>query len=331
MKMIPISVIVPVYNAAPWLATCIDSILAQSVMAAEIILVDDGSEDTSPMICRQYADNHDHITYIRIPNSGPSVARNTGVMAARSPYIAFVDADDVAHPDMLLTFVRILERHPEAEMVCAPMMEFKTPSPDMSPIPTIPPTRCCRGSLFVESMLYQNSPEEGVSSSVCAKLYRTDLWHREAFTPGIIYEDLEAMWRIALEAREIALTSTPVYYYRHTPGSITTTFLPRRSDALHVATAIANANAASPSLRKAAKIRTFSAAFNLLLLISANRAKNEMATEAEECRRIIKSYRHEALTSPFTRIRDKGGALLSIIPGLKVLEHPNIAKKFIKR
>ena len=91
-----LSIIVPVYNAAPWLGRCLDSRLDQGLDgdAYEILLIDDGSTDASPDICRQYAAAHSGIQVFRQENSGQWTARNRGLERARGEWIAFVDADD---------------------------------------------------------------------------------------------------------------------------------------------------------------------------------------------------------------------------------------------
>lgn len=97
-----VSVIVPFYNAAPWLERCLESLLAQHLCELEIILVDDASTDSSPKIAGRYAVCYpDRIRYLRQEsNMGPGAARNAGIALARGEYVGFVDADDMAEPDM---------------------------------------------------------------------------------------------------------------------------------------------------------------------------------------------------------------------------------------
>ena len=91
-----LSIIVPVYNAAPWLPRCLDSLLDQGLDASEyeIILVDDGSTDASPEILARYAADHPQIRVHTQENGGQWTARNTGLGLARGEWISFVDADD---------------------------------------------------------------------------------------------------------------------------------------------------------------------------------------------------------------------------------------------
>lgn len=93
-----ISCIIPVFNAEKYLHRCINSILAQDYPTIEIILIDDGSNDTSPTICDEYAEQNCNIIVQHAPNRGASLARKAGLELAKGKYLTFIDADDyVAH------------------------------------------------------------------------------------------------------------------------------------------------------------------------------------------------------------------------------------------
>lgn len=94
-----ISIIIPVYNAENYLAKCIDSILQQPYHNLEIILIDDGSKDTSGNICDEYASKEGRIKVIHVENGGASKARNIGLDNCTGQWISFVDADDYLLPD----------------------------------------------------------------------------------------------------------------------------------------------------------------------------------------------------------------------------------------
>lgn len=96
-----ISVIVPVYNAEKFLHYCIDSILNQTFIDFELILVDDGSLDNSGKVCDEYAEKDERVKVIHKQNGGVSSARNAGVEAAQGEYICFVDGDDYLESNYL--------------------------------------------------------------------------------------------------------------------------------------------------------------------------------------------------------------------------------------
>lgn len=101
MGPVAISIIVPVYQAAPHLECCIKSFCAQTFEDFELILVDDGSTDGSLQICRDWARRDSRLRVLHQENAGVSAARNTGIDAARGQWIAFVDSDDWVEPTYL--------------------------------------------------------------------------------------------------------------------------------------------------------------------------------------------------------------------------------------
>ncbi|MDR0858350.1 MAG: glycosyltransferase family 2 protein [Oscillospiraceae bacterium] len=95
-----ISIIVPIYNAEPYLRRCIDSILAQTRRNIEVMLIDDGSPDNCGAICDEYAERDRRVRVFHNPNRGVSNARNTGLDASSGEFIGFVDSDDFIEPEM---------------------------------------------------------------------------------------------------------------------------------------------------------------------------------------------------------------------------------------
>ena len=89
-----VSVIIPIYNVEQYLTQCVDSVLTQTYQDIEIILVDDGSPDGSPLICDEFAKKNSCIKVIHKPNGGLSDARNAGIEASCGEYLFFLDADD---------------------------------------------------------------------------------------------------------------------------------------------------------------------------------------------------------------------------------------------
>ena len=115
-----ISAVIPAYNAAPFLAGTLESVLAQTHAVDEIIVVDDGSTDDTAAIARRYR----QVRYLRQDNQGPAAARNRGIQAARGDWIAFLDADDCWTPDKTATQLAALQRHPDLALIAADMAEI---------------------------------------------------------------------------------------------------------------------------------------------------------------------------------------------------------------
>lgn len=106
------SVIIPLYNKAPYVAKAIESVLGQTYRDFEVIVIDDGSIDQSLEVAKTFENKS--ITIVSQPNSGVSTARNNGVKLAKYPYICFLDADDWWHPTFLEEMKRLITDFPDA-------------------------------------------------------------------------------------------------------------------------------------------------------------------------------------------------------------------------
>lgn len=112
-----ISIIIPVYNVEHYLKRCVDSVLHQENVSFEIILVDDGSTDSSGKICDKYAKEHTKVRCIHTPNAGPSTAKNIGYDVSSGDYVAFIDSDDEVKPNMFSEMLQSAYLH-NADIVC---------------------------------------------------------------------------------------------------------------------------------------------------------------------------------------------------------------------
>jgi glycosyltransferase involved in cell wall biosynthesis len=105
-----ISCIVPVFNGERYLRQALDSIFAQTYRPLEVVVVDDGSTDATAVVVASFGDR---LRYLRQDNQGPPVARNLGIRAAKGEYVAFLDADDLWHPEKLQRQIKRFEARPE--------------------------------------------------------------------------------------------------------------------------------------------------------------------------------------------------------------------------
>ena len=130
-----VSVIVPVYNTAPWLRRCLDSICAQIYRNLEILCVNDGSTDNSAEILAEYAAKDARIKVIEQQNAGVSAARNKATAMALGEWVSYVDSDDWLEPDILEKVVALIE--PEVDVVShSVVMEWEdgaVPAPGTNP------------------------------------------------------------------------------------------------------------------------------------------------------------------------------------------------------
>jgi glycosyltransferase involved in cell wall biosynthesis len=113
--MLDVSVVIPTFNRAPTLPASVASVLAQEGVDFEVVVVDDGSTDSTSAVLAGMADPR--LRVIRAPHEGIAVARNRGVAAARAPVVAFHDSDDLALPGRLAVPVAYLREHPDVDVV----------------------------------------------------------------------------------------------------------------------------------------------------------------------------------------------------------------------
>jgi len=210
-----VSVIIPVYNTEKYLADCVDSVLRQTNADFEVILVDDGSTDTSGQQCDEYATREERVSAIHQENRGPSAARNAAMAVAVGTFFAFVDSDDWISPDYLETLLALV-RDASADMaMCATVVEDGERQPPPS---FVAGTQCLSGWEVLEQAeaLY---PIDTVSQ--CGKLMRRELWSGLEFPEGRLHEDTFVMPHVIHRASRVACTKQGLYHYRQRPGSTT--------------------------------------------------------------------------------------------------------------
>ncbi|MGC8886922.1 MAG: glycosyltransferase family 2 protein [Verrucomicrobiia bacterium] len=143
-----VSVIIPAYNYARYLPYAIESAINQTYSPKEIIVVDDGSTDNTSEVITRFKKQ---IRYIYQQNSGLPAARNTGIKAARFPFVAFLDADDCWHPDMLQKGMELFGKlDPEFAIVACNANYIDS---DGKPLPVNPSVKCCSGEIAAKDIL----------------------------------------------------------------------------------------------------------------------------------------------------------------------------------
>lgn len=295
-----VSIIVPVHNTESYLRECVDSILAQSCQDMEVILVDDGSTDSSGAICDCYAAESTRVTVLHTPDRGQSAARNRGVEAACGDLIAFVDSDDVVHPDYLKVLLDLHGKVPGGIT-----MSGVTRNPDSLSAHASHSVQTVAARDALERILYQEMP----GAHVIAKLYDRSLFERVRFQEGLCYEDMLFTAQAYLGVTKVAITDAPTYFYRRNPDSTTGRFDRHRLDVIEITRLICQL-AVECGLEKAAASRRFSAAFHILREISRNPSIPVSESEAE-CMEIIRSLRSDILSDPRVRLKNKFAAVAS--------------------
>ena len=207
---IKVSIIVPVYNVETYLPKCIESILTQSYSNLEIILVDDGSEDTSGKICERFAKEDLRIPVIHKENGGLSDARNAGLEVATGNYYMFIDSDDYLSSDATETLLVAAKKN-KCEISVCNMIRFSEDGKESDFYVPVHEETVYRGN---ERYATLNQP------SVCNKMFKAELFDDVRFPKGKFYEDTFVYHRLVYKAESIVLTGKNSYWYLLRQGSI---------------------------------------------------------------------------------------------------------------
>jgi len=214
-----VSLIIPVYNAENYIARCLDSVAGQTCQSVEVIVVDDGSTDSTPSLVDSYTKQYPWFRCIRQENKGPGEARNTGIEASRGKYVAFIDADDFIAPDFCEVLFNLAEENAADIAVCS--FCILLPSGFRFPYPFATFERKMSGAEGARKTLSMlNLP--GV---VWNKLYLRELFFKNKIRfPSIYYEDAITVCMLLLNAGTVAVTRKPLYYYLRHKQSLTGRF-----------------------------------------------------------------------------------------------------------
>lgn len=210
-----VSIVVPVYNSAPYLRRCITSLQNQTYDNIELIFVDDGSSDNSRDILLEERNKDKRITTIFQKNAGPSAARNAGMYIAKGEYIMFCDSDDEVATDWCQRMVSAIQQHPNSFVVCG----FYRLDQD--------------GNIIKEHMISGGRYEKsqyyllylpGLSGSACNKIYRSDIIQ----THGLVFDESrkyaeDALFNLSYFefTEEIYVIPKSCYYYYFYPQANT--------------------------------------------------------------------------------------------------------------
>ena len=222
--MIILSIIIPVYNVEKYIRKTLESIFESTFPKSEleVIVVNDGTKDNSMSTVNEFAAKFDNLKIINQENQGLSVARNTGLKAARGQYVWFVDSDDWVEYDSLPFLLKHLE-HSDKDVLMFKIREYDE-----------------EGKILLERFFHDNKNEEQVSGTdvvLYMKKYGIDITPMQQyiicrdfllannlfFVPGIYHEDMEFAPRMLITAKRVSVIPKVIYcYLRRSSGSITT-------------------------------------------------------------------------------------------------------------
>lgn len=212
-----ISVIIPVYNTEKYLKECVDSILGQTIQDLEVLLVDDGSSDSSGTICDEFGRADSRVRVFHTENGGPSAARNLGLREAKGEFVSFIDSDDWIDRDMYELLLAKMEKTGAQIGVCGFVEE---PHPFQNKYRAL-------DAIFEGPETLRALLEKKYDYHSCDKLYRIELFRNIHFPEGKIFEDVETMHRLMDTAQKVAVIPEASYHYRIHKKSITRSYSAR--------------------------------------------------------------------------------------------------------
>ena len=241
-----ISVIVPVYNVEAYLERCVESILQQTYAHFELILINDGSTDSSGQICDHLASQYENIKVYHIENAGVSNARNMGIQLATGSWVTFIDSDDFVTQDYLATLASAAEGL-NVGFVIAPLHHIKN-----GIVTDLPPHSGKTELWSTEETMKELLMTTRTSFFPVAKLFKRDLLADEKFNTNYhLAEDALFLTELLLKTRcSSVFIDKPVYYYDHREGSATTSVNRHVFDTIEVyKQIIAQVSQAFPNLK----------------------------------------------------------------------------------
>jgi GT2 family glycosyltransferase len=205
-----VSIVIPVYNAAPYLEECLRSVTDQTYKSIEVIIINDGSTDNSVEIIEKLSGNDSRFTLYSQENFGLGFTRNRGIKLSKGEFIFFLDSDDLLPTNAIEKLLAAIQKS-NADYAVGEVLR-------LSEERQYPPKRHTDFKLYKKNKVttLQDSPELLQDSIACNKLWKTDFLKGNGllFIEGKYYEDLNLTLKAAVLAQRIAVISNTVYYWR---------------------------------------------------------------------------------------------------------------------
>lgn len=302
-----VSVVVPVYNVEGYVERCLKSIIGQTYKNLEIIVVDDGSTDSSGQICDRIAETDERMTVIHQENRGLSAARNRGLESAKGEYVCLIDSDDyisdvfveVQLMCMKKNGADVVQGHGE-KWIDSSVQDYKTAADNCT---------LYSGEEMCHILITSSKGGYGVAQN---KLYRKKLFDDIRFPEGKLHEDEFTVYRL-FYAGKVALIDAHLYYYQsNREGSIChSTFTVRNLDAVE------GVRGRMLFFKEKKNKKLFNEArvayCNFILVWGGYTLMSSILEKNSIVMKMLQEYRKymwQILLSPSTRIRSKGGAVV---------------------
>lgn len=225
-----ISVIVPVYKAEQYLERCVKSILEQTYQNFELILVDDGSPDGSPILCDKWAEKDSRVHVIHKKNGGASSARNAGLKNAKGNWIAFADSDDWLDKTALKTLYDLAKKYNVPMAIGG--MRVAQEYTDTQATAKQDAVVLSRADLMRRFFRLNGEPD---THRVWGMIVQRNILDGYTFIEGKMNEDVEACYYLARKCEAAVYTDAPLYnYFKNVEGVTNSGFSKKKLDLLDI-------------------------------------------------------------------------------------------------
>lgn len=318
-----VAIIVPVYNTEKYLNSCISSIIDQTYLNIEILIVDDGSTDSSLDICNEFAKKDRRIRVIEKKNGGVSSARNIGIINSNSEYITFVDSDDIIEKDMVDILVRNIRK---ADVSIINEKAIRN-TDIISQIKTTNKMLFFSGEEATKIMLYGGN----INNSIHGLMYRKKIFSGILFNDTVSYgEDLDFKFNILTSAKKITQSSKVGYFYiEREDSAMHKPFTNKRAGSLFISlNKLKDVSVHIPILTRAARHKVFLESLSIIREID-DRITNKVIYN--ECILQLKRFRVGVILDKSAPIHHRIYAIITLV-NLKLLLHIlNYKNKLLKR
>ena len=234
MSKIKVSVIIPIYNVEEYIEECLDSLVNQTLKDIEVLMVNDGSTDSSGEIAAEYADKYENFHLLTKPNGGQGQARNYAIPLAKGEYIAFVDPDDYISLDAYEKLYAASENGAH-DIITGNVKRFNSKRKFNSGLH--------KNAIIenIKSTHITKNPELIYDTAIWNKLFKLKFWKENniEFPEGVLYEDIPVAIISHLKSKSTAVLEDVIYHWRERDGqskSVTQkrTEITNFTDRLHV-------------------------------------------------------------------------------------------------
>lgn len=206
-----ISILIPAYNVEKYLPTCLDSVLGQTYQNLQVVIIDDGSQDCTLEVCKNYSKKDDRVEYYTQENKGVAETRNHLLSKVKGEYVLFVDADDWIELDMVEYLVSLATENSAEMVMCDRLIN------DAKPISSHPNIKILSQNEAIKDFLYHDY----FIGSLWNKLIKTALMNDKTFKNEISYgEDALFVWNVLQDVDTVVVSTKQLYHYRMNEASI---------------------------------------------------------------------------------------------------------------